>query len=62
MTIEGKQKPMYYIAEASNIENIKIAISKKEFSAKVAYLINTAENFCSIKKYIYKSYRHSRYR
>ena len=49
MTIEGKQKPMYYIAEASNIENIKIAISKKEFSAKVAYLINTAENFCSIK-------------
>jgi hypothetical protein len=49
MTIEGKQKPMYYIAEASNIENIKIAISKKEFNTKVAYLIKAAENFCSIK-------------
>jgi uncharacterized caspase-like protein len=37
--IERKQKPMYYVAEASNIENIKIAISKSKFEAKIKKLI-----------------------
>ncbi|HSF51423.1 MAG TPA: hypothetical protein VLA74_11740 [Nitrososphaeraceae archaeon] len=49
MLAENKQTPMYYMAEASNIENIKIAISKKEFNAKISYLIKAAENFFSIK-------------
>jgi uncharacterized caspase-like protein len=49
MTLEGKQKPMYYIAEASNIENIKIAVSQKQFNKKISFLIEAAENFCAIK-------------
>ncbi len=49
MLSEGKQKPMYYIAEASNIENIKIAVSQKQFNTKISFLIEAAENFCAIK-------------
>lgn len=41
--IERKQKPMYYVAEASNIENIKIAISKSKFEAKIKKLIKEAK-------------------
>ena len=43
MTKEGKQRPIYYIAEASNIENIKIAVSRTTFEAKLKNLINKAE-------------------
>jgi tetratricopeptide (TPR) repeat protein len=37
--IERKQKPMYYVTEGTNIENIKIAISKNKFEAKIKKLI-----------------------
>jgi uncharacterized caspase-like protein len=43
MTREGKQKPIYSIAEASNFGNIKIAISQGIFEAKIKKLIAEAE-------------------
>jgi uncharacterized caspase-like protein len=43
MTIERKQKQMYYVAEASNIDNIKIAIFHGTFEAKIKKLIKEAE-------------------
>jgi uncharacterized caspase-like protein len=43
MTIERKQKQMYYVAEASNFDNIKIAISHGTFEAKIKKLIKEAE-------------------
>jgi uncharacterized caspase-like protein len=43
MTREGKQRPIYSIAEASNFGNIKIAISEGIFEAKIKKLIYEAE-------------------
>ena len=47
MTKEGKQKPIYSIAEASNFDNIKIAISQGTFNAKIKKLINEAEKLAT---------------
>jgi tetratricopeptide (TPR) repeat protein len=43
MTREGKQKPIFSIAEASNFDNIKIAISKSKFEAKIKKLVKEAK-------------------
>jgi hypothetical protein len=43
MTREGKQKPIYSIAEASNFDNIKIAVCHKTFNAKIKKIIHQAE-------------------
>jgi uncharacterized caspase-like protein len=43
MNIEGRQKPMYYIADASQIESIKIALSQSQFNKKVSQLIGDVE-------------------
>jgi uncharacterized caspase-like protein len=43
MIAEGKQKPIYSITEASQIENIKIAISLDQFKYKTSQLIKEIE-------------------
>jgi uncharacterized caspase-like protein len=43
MTIEGKQKPIYSIAEASRFDDIKIAISQRTFDTKIKILIEETE-------------------
>ena len=43
MMTEGRQKPMYYVAEASRIDNINISISQKRFNAKIMNLLKDAE-------------------
>lgn len=43
MLAEKKQRPIYSIAEASNFDNIKIAISHGTFDAKIKKLIKEAE-------------------
>lgn len=40
MRLEGRQTPIYSVAEASSIESIKIAISEKKFSKKISGLID----------------------
>ncbi len=47
MTKEGKQKPIYSIAEASNFDNIKIALSQGIFEARIKKLINEAEKLAA---------------
>jgi hypothetical protein len=49
MMAEKRQRPMYYVAEASRIDNIKIAISLNQFNTKIAQTIKAADNLCSIK-------------
>ena len=49
MMTEGRQKPMYYVAEASRIDNIYISISQNRFNAKIMQLLKDAENLCAIK-------------
>ena len=43
MLAEKKQKPIYFIAAASNFDNIKIAISAGTFETKIKKLIKEAE-------------------
>jgi Caspase domain len=45
MIAEGKQKPIYSIAEASQLENIKLAISPAKFKNKISQLISKIEEF-----------------
>ena len=49
MEAEHKQKPIYGIAEASNIENIKIAVSQQQFNAKISALIKIARDSIATK-------------
>jgi hypothetical protein len=49
MMLEGKQTPVYYVAESSRIENIKIAISQHQFNTKVTQTIKAADELCAIK-------------
>jgi hypothetical protein len=39
MNYEGRQKPMYYITDAFQIENIMIAVSQIQFNEKISQLI-----------------------
>jgi hypothetical protein len=43
MNYEGRQKPMYYIALPSQIEDIKIAVSQTQFNKKISQLIGDVE-------------------
>jgi uncharacterized caspase-like protein len=43
MNYEGRQKPMYYIAEASQIESVKIAVSQIQFNKKISQLIEEVD-------------------
>jgi uncharacterized protein YjbI with pentapeptide repeats/uncharacterized caspase-like protein len=49
MLAEQKQKPIYYVSGASNIENIKITITKEIFERKISDLIKEIKNLCAIK-------------
>ncbi len=40
MKLEGRQRPIYTVAEASLIESIKIAISQNQFNKKISTLID----------------------
>ena len=44
MNAEGKQKPIYSITEASQIENIKIAVSQIQFNNNILQLIKETED------------------
>jgi hypothetical protein len=46
---EGRQRPIYYVADASCIDSIKISISQKRFNAKVTELLKDADDLCAIK-------------
>jgi hypothetical protein len=40
MKLDRKQTPLYYVAEASSIESIKIAVSQEQFNKKTSTLID----------------------
>ncbi|HSF51076.1 MAG TPA: pentapeptide repeat-containing protein, partial [Nitrososphaeraceae archaeon] len=43
MLVEQKQRPIYAIAEASNFDNIKIAVDQETFERKIKKLVKEAE-------------------
>jgi hypothetical protein len=45
MINEGKQTPVYSVAEASQIDSIKLAISQRRYNAKIGEIIKSAEQF-----------------
>lgn len=45
MNNEGKQRPVYSVAEASRIESIRLAKSPKLYNAKIAEIIKSAKEF-----------------
>jgi Caspase domain len=49
MRSEGKQIPVYYVAEASRIDSIKVAISQQQYNAKIGEIINSAQQFIATK-------------
>ena len=49
MLAEKRQRPMYYVADASGIESIKIGVAQKQFNAKIQSLIYDAIKEASIK-------------
>lgn len=49
MMAEERQRPMYYVADASRIESLKIGVSQKQFNTKIQNLIEDAIKQSSIK-------------
>lgn len=49
MKNERKQIPVYHIADASRIDNIKLAISQEIIKAKIGEIINSAEKFVAVR-------------
>jgi hypothetical protein len=49
MKAEGRQRPMYYVAEASRIDSIYISISQNQFNAKITQLLKDADALYAIK-------------
>jgi uncharacterized caspase-like protein len=49
MEKENKQKPLYYVEAASQIENTKLAISRKEFTAKITDLLEEIDKCYNVK-------------
>ena len=50
MKNENRQKIVYHISQASNIENIKIAVSQNKFEEKIKKLIAETDDILSSKK------------
>jgi uncharacterized caspase-like protein len=50
MRDEGKQTPVYHIADASRIDNIKLAISQERYNAKIKQIVDSAEA-CAAARY-----------
>jgi uncharacterized caspase-like protein len=48
MKAEGKQTPYYYTQEASQLENIKIAVSQGQYIRKIEDIVNTAKKYAQI--------------
>jgi hypothetical protein len=48
MKAENKQTPYYYIQEASQLENIKIAVSQAQYNHAIETIVNTAKKYGQI--------------
>lgn len=48
MKAEGKQTPYYYTQEASQLENIKIAVSQGQYIRNIEGIVNTAKKYAQI--------------
>jgi uncharacterized caspase-like protein len=48
MKAEGKQTPYYYTQEASQLENIKIAVSQAQYTRNIEAIVNTAKQYAQI--------------